>query len=77
LRQFHQYGAELIGSPFPEADAEIIDLAISIINDFGIKDYQLLINSLGNSVSRQNYKSALVEYLIVILNIFRKKVSNA
>ena len=62
LRQFHQYGAELIGSPFPEADAEIIDLAISIINDFGIKDYQLLINSLGNSVSRQNYKSALVEY---------------
>lgn len=62
LRQFHQYGAELIGSPFPEADAEIIDLAINLISAFGLKDYKLLINSLGNSQSRQNYRQALIDY---------------
>lgn len=62
LRQFHQYGAELIGSPNPEADVEIINLAISIIKSFGISDYKLLINSLGNAQSRQNYRNALVEY---------------
>jgi len=62
LRQFHQYGAELVGSPFPEADVEIIDLAINIIKSFGITDYKLLINSLGNSQSRQNYRNALIDY---------------
>lgn len=63
LRQFHQYGAELIGSKHPEADAEIISLAISIINKLGIKDFCLNINSIGNRWSRQNYKNVLVEYL--------------
>ncbi len=63
LRQFHQYGAELIGSMHPESDAEIISLAISIINKLGIKDYYLYLNSIGNNRSRQNYKKALVDYL--------------
>ena len=29
-RQFHQYGIELIGSPHPEADAEVIDIAYTV-----------------------------------------------
>lgn len=63
LRQFHQYGAELIGSTFPEADVETISLAIEIIKQLGIKDYTLLLNSLGNFQTRQNYKQVLVDYL--------------
>ncbi len=63
LRQFHQYGAELIGSPNPEADLEIILLANELIKFIGIEDYSLLINSLGNEKSRQNYKQTLVDFL--------------
>ncbi|MGB9702598.1 MAG: histidine--tRNA ligase [Candidatus Kapaibacteriota bacterium] len=63
LRQFHQYGAELLGSNFPEADAEIIQLADALIKKIGLNDYKLLINSLGNEFSRNNYKNALVNFL--------------
>ncbi|MFN3306823.1 MAG: histidine--tRNA ligase [Candidatus Kapaibacteriota bacterium] len=73
LRQFHQYGAELIGSKHPESDAEIISLAVSIINKLGIKDYYLLLNSIGNSWSRQNYKKALVDYLKSYANKLSKE----
>ncbi len=63
LRQFHQYGAESIGSPNPEADVEILLLANKVIKELGISDYKLLINTLGTENSRQNYKNALIEYL--------------
>jgi histidyl-tRNA synthetase len=63
LRQFHQYGAECIGSPYPEADAEIILLANEIFRSAGIKDYKLLLNSLGSEETRKNYRFALIEYL--------------
>lgn len=63
LRQFHQYGAELIGSPNPEADIEIILLAIELIKNIGINEYTLLINSLGNEKSRANYRTTLINFL--------------
>ncbi len=63
LRQFHQYGAESIGSPNPEADVEILLLANKIIKELGISEYNLLINTLGTENSRQNYRTALIEYL--------------
>lgn len=62
LRQFHQYGAELIGSYEPDADAEIILLATTIFNELGIKEYKILLNSLGNKQSRVNYRKILFEY---------------
>lgn len=63
LRQFHQYGAELIGSPNPEADLEIILLAIELIKSIGIGEYTLLINSLGNEQSRAKYRETLINFL--------------
>ena len=63
LRQFHQYGAESIGSQNPEADVEILLLANKVIKELGINDYKLLINTLGTENSRQNYKNALIAYL--------------
>ncbi|MBX3045032.1 MAG: histidine--tRNA ligase [Candidatus Kapabacteria bacterium] len=63
LRQFHQFGAECIGSPNAEADAEIILLANQLINNLGIKDYTLQLNSLGNEKSRADYRQELVNYL--------------
>lgn len=63
MRQFHQYGAECIGSETPESDVEIILLANDIIRSAGISDYTLLLNSLGTDESRKNYKKALVDFL--------------
>lgn len=64
LRQFHQYGAECIGSYNPEADVEVILLADAMIRAIGIKEYTLIINSLGTSGSREEYKKALIEFLL-------------
>jgi len=61
-RQFHQYGAECIGTNNPESDAEMILLAQHLINYLGISDFKILLNTLGDSESRANYKNALVGY---------------
>jgi len=63
LRQFHQFGAECLGSPNPESDAEIILLASDIIRSAGIGEIKLLINSLGNANVRAAYRDELVKFL--------------
>ena len=62
-RQFHQFGAEAIGSPHPEADVDVINLAYSLLKAYGIGDAALEINSIGSEESRRSYKDALVKYL--------------
>lgn len=64
-RQFHQFGAECLGSPHPEADVEIIMLAAETLRELGITNVKLEINSLGTSESRAAYRQALVDYLTV------------
>lgn len=63
LRQFHQFGAECIGSPAPEADAETIFLALDIFNDLGLGSLELRLNSVGDVACREPYKKILREYL--------------
>jgi histidyl-tRNA synthetase len=63
LRQFRQFGAEAIGSPHPEQDAEIITLVIRILDQLGIKNTTLHLNSIGSRESRKIYLKVLVEYL--------------
>ena len=42
LREFHQFGLEMAGSPAPSADAEVISLAKNILDRLlGIKPHQL------------------------------------
>ncbi|MBU3699982.1 MAG: histidine--tRNA ligase [Candidatus Kapabacteria bacterium] len=62
-RQFHQFGAECIGSANPEADVEIILLASETLRRFGVTRYRLEINSLGTADVRTRYRQALVEFL--------------
>lgn len=62
-RQFHQFGIECLGSEFPESDAEVLSLADKLFKSLGIKNYKLIINSLGNANSRNSYRTALVEFL--------------
>jgi histidyl-tRNA synthetase len=62
-RQFHQFGAECIGSPNPESDAEVIILAATVLKKIGISEYSLAINSLGNKPSREKYRTELISFL--------------
>ena len=63
LRQFHQYGIEIFGSQAPSLDAETIALAMGALQEFGIKDVSLNINSLGCPKCRAKYNEALKKYL--------------
>jgi histidyl-tRNA synthetase len=47
MRQFHQIGAEAIGSLDPAIDAEIIILLAAILEKLKIKNYKIRINNLG------------------------------
>ena len=60
-RQFHQIDAEIIGSPEPLADAEVIALGWHILGELGIAGSTVLeLNTLGDTPSRQAYRAALV-----------------
>lgn len=61
-RQFHQIGVEVLGSPDPRADAEVIAIAADILQTLGLKNLSLDINSVGNPSDRQVYRQALVNY---------------
>ena len=63
LRQFHQFGAEAIGSNDPLLDAEMIIMAYEIFKALGLKNLLVKINSLGVPSSREDYKKKLAEYL--------------
>lgn len=58
-RQFYQIGAEAIGSDSPAIDAEVIELVLAILDEIGIRGYELLINSVGSKESRQRYSEVL------------------
>ncbi len=62
LREFHQFGCEMIGSPSPAADADLIALAQSIIDSLEIKNVKLYINSIGCPECRAKYHEALKKY---------------
>jgi histidyl-tRNA synthetase len=57
-RQFFQIGAEAIGSDHPAVDAEIIEMAISMLEALGVKS-RLLVNSVGCRVCRPKYVELL------------------
>lgn len=61
-RQFHQIGVEAFGSDSPELDVEIITMGLAFLNELGIKNLKVAINTLGDPESRANYHQALVDY---------------
>lgn len=63
LRQFHQFGAEALGSTSPLLDAEMIQVAYHILKKLGLKNLVVKINSLGIPEVRDNYKNVLRVFL--------------
>ncbi len=63
FRQFHQFGAEIIGGKDPLIDAEVIDLLMTFYKTLGIKDLNLYINSVGDAAARKGFSAALRSFL--------------
>ncbi|MGB5288256.1 MAG: histidine--tRNA ligase [Ignavibacteriaceae bacterium] len=63
FRQFHQFGAEAIGSKSPLLDAEMVQMSYEILKSLGLKNLVVKINSLGTPTSRDNYKKILKNFL--------------
>ena len=68
LREFTQFGVEVLGSNDPIVDAEVISLQYNILNALHIDNLQVSINSLGDEESRNNYRDALVKYFTPHIN---------
>lgn len=63
LREFHQFGIETFGTSDMMADAEIISLAKDFLEEMGITDIELRINSVGCPQCRKRHREALREFL--------------
>lgn len=59
LRQFFHLGAEVLGSDSVYVDAEIINLAVSILKEFEIGQYTTKINSLGCLKDKERFSFLL------------------
>ena len=62
-RQFYQAGIEAIGLNDPLIDAEVISIADAGFKKVGLKNYTLLLTSLGDAKSRAAHKVELVKFL--------------
>lgn len=62
LRQFHQIGVEAFGSDNPATDVETMVMALEFFKQLGINQQRLVINTLGDQETRENYRQALVDY---------------
>ena len=62
LREFHQLGIENFGCREPDADAEVIRVAHTVLSELGIQNLHLEINSIGCPVCRKRYHEALIRY---------------
>ncbi|MDR5694360.1 MAG: histidine--tRNA ligase [Armatimonadota bacterium] len=61
-RQHHQFGAEILGTPDPAADAEVLSLPIRLMQDLGLREVEVHLNSVGDAACRPRYIAALRDY---------------
>ena len=61
-RQFYQIDAECLGVPGPVADVEIIGLSAEIFRRLGLKNLEVVLNSVGCPACRPVYRRALLEH---------------
>ncbi len=54
-RQHHQFGFEMMGIDSALADAEVVQLAFSILQDLGLKNVMVKVNTLGDREDREKY----------------------
>lgn len=62
MREFHQFGVEALGEVNPAVDAEVILLAMNLLEGLGLKDLELSINSVGCPKCRSKYRTMLQDF---------------
>ncbi len=62
-RQFHQFGAEAIGSADPRIDAEIIAISVQILKDCGIDRFTVALNSVATPEIRAKHRLELLKFV--------------
>ena len=63
MRQHTQFGVEIIGTPAPEADVEVIALGDRFLRGRGLGRFELHLNSIGDDRCRPAYREALHAFL--------------
>jgi histidyl-tRNA synthetase len=61
-REAHQFGIECFGFAGPEADVEVIGMAVNLINRYGLGGVTVRLNSVGDDVCRPRYREALLAH---------------
>ena len=62
-RQFHQFGAEVIGAVDARADVEVIAVMMAVYEALGVRRMELRVNTLGDPAGRSEYREALKAFL--------------
>ncbi len=62
LRQFHQMDVEVLGTPNPRVDAELMAMGAMLLEELGIT-MSLEINSLGCPICRPGFRAALLSFI--------------
>jgi histidyl-tRNA synthetase len=67
-RQFWQIGVEVLGpvssgSESPVRDAEVLEMLATLLDELGVRGWQLQLNSVGSAEDRKRYNTALREAL--------------
>lgn len=62
FREFYQFGVEVFGTNSAMIDAEVISIPVTFYKLLGLKGVKVKINTLGDSISRENYRKALIDY---------------
>jgi len=70
-RQFWQMGVEVLGpvssgAESPLRDAEVLEMLATLLDELGVKGWQLALNSVGSTEDRKRYNAALREALAPI-----------
>lgn len=62
-RQFHQIGVEVFNEKNPSVDAEIIEMAVHLLEEIKIERFKVIINSVGCPECRDKYRKVLQQYI--------------
>jgi histidyl-tRNA synthetase len=63
-RQHHQLGIEALGSPDPDLDVEVIALLWDFYASVGLRQVELVLNSMGTADDRRRYVDDIRSYLV-------------
>jgi len=62
-RQFSQAGIEYLGEASPGADIEVIEFGYRYLEELGVKDVEVQLNSIGDGSDRSDYRAELIAFL--------------